>query len=350
MHTFALSKLLPDSVRLVSTLLNGLIVSILFLSYQTHAVTLSDSTANFLQSMKFTPATDDSFFCAPYKRTFVAGWPQADYILNTANADNVIIFVHGFVPTKYGGRQKLNDMVRTWQNHIGILPTLKSDTSYCVVTWDTEYGVDDPEAKLAHLITSLYIAMNDNRLGRQKRNIILVGHSAGGNYIKYALNESYDFINRCCSKMLADRSRFGTRSSLKVVTLATPHLGTEFATDALFYAGMGKIFVNLFLGSDAATGMDFFINKAASRGAAQLRPIHLNPHLSQINQKFISWFGQDDIWAIGSETDDWVSYTSAAPRSMTTPFKLNVGHEEFLRPQPGTRYYRWLSNVYTGAK
>ena len=298
-----------------------------------------------LQNLELRFATSDKIYCAPASRKHSSDYPHADHMLDVASANNTIIFVHGFVATQYGGHESLDDMVSDWRYHIDILDGLKSDTSYCVVSWDSEHGFDDPENTLSKFLAAFNFVARDMRLDSNTKNITLIGYSAGGNYIKHSFIDSQikarevrKLIGRVQPKNLKTR----------IVTLGTPHLGSNFADTAQMTSYFAAIAAALILGDKGVAATSVLPHKANSRGAGQLKSIHLNDDLYDLNRTFAKSFPKKNIYALGSTGDKNVPYRSATP-DFATPIPLKkIAHNEFLRPYLVDGYSDLMLLIYSG--
>lgn len=341
-------------IRKTRRLFRNMVISLFFLpcTLLTNSVQADSnkSLSNYMWRLGFEPATDENLYCRPSKkRNANTDYPHADYMFDLASANRTLIFVHGFIPTKFGGKHSLQGMVDVWKQHIKIAKQLPK-TTYCVVTWDTEYGFDDNNYTLSRFLSSLFLAKSD-KLFQQKRHstktplITLVGHSAGGNYIKFSYNQHRQYLR----DINIDRNLYAKKVDIRVLTLGTPHLGTPYATDAMMYTTMGQLFLELLGYKDAAKGVSGFTRKATSRGAFRLLPVSQNRPLADLNKLFASQFPKRDIFAVGSAQDKYVSLTSATP-SFTTPFSLSGTHDDFLRPEKDPGFANALKQLYLGRR
>jgi len=296
---------------------------------------------------KLAPATDERLFCSVPKQKYKSNYPHADYLLNIAEAEHLVIFVHGFIPDKFGGEHSFDGLVDVWQHHINIAKKV-DNTAYCVVTWNTEYGHDDERNTLTYFLYAYYLATSNIRksIRYQKPTLTIVGHSAGGNYIKYSYlfaKSAFEEVNKKLKRGLY------INAETRIVTLGTPHLGTSFANDAAMYVFMGQAFAYLYESKGLARGLSGFGKKAYSRGANLLKPVSKNPKLKELNYYFSKIFPKKDLFAVGSNIDNYVDKASATPY-FSTPFTLNVSHEDFLKPKVRSNFYRFLETLYKGGR
>jgi len=310
--------------------------------------TMLDDWSQTMRNLEFAPATNDKLYChiKPRFRTSNEHYPHADYLRQLASSQNIIVFVHGFIPDKLGGEHRLNGMINVWQEHIRIADEFE-DVNYCVITWDTEYGHDDKNLTLGKLLSVLYMGISDNRntLSHRQAKVTLVGHSAGGNYIKY----SEVFANKMMAILKQTSNNFSKIFRKKIVTLGTPHLGTTKAESAQGLVLLGKVYAILAGDKNLNLSLDAFGLKAYSRGADRLRPVANNPPLRQLNNEFIQHFPKRDLLAIGSPNDELVPLSSAIP-AFAEGMMLNLSHSQFLNPISSPQFYRSIQSIYRGGQ
>lgn len=324
---------------------------------------ISDDYEKIAQNvLKFDFWNNEKVYCAPHQKIAKTGNPNGDYLVNVASADVVVVFVHGFRPHNIGGEQSLREMVDTWKYHIDLLDELDQSISYCVVTWDTEYGFDDPKKTLVNLMHILKSALSDKRLGTNTKTLNYVGHSAGGNYIKYSA-----VLEKQVSAVYAKRSYEVSPNIAKnyrwldgkpetkllglvttIVTLATPHLGSELADSSSYTSLFAQYYLPL-LGEQVANVGQHYVNKAQSRGAQQLRSIHSgNSALYELNRIFVDSFPKSNTWAIAGTADTTVSVESANPY-FARNYSLGFEHDTFLQPYRNKSYMDFLKSIYTNS-
>ena len=342
MHYYLSNLLAFFSAPLLSTFLAS---ALLLLSSNASSASIEYDLDKVLRNQSFHFATSDKIYCAPAKKTHSSDYPHSDYMLDVASAKNLVVFVHGFVPTRRGGHEGLDEMASDWKYHIDILDDLKADTSYCVVTWDTEYGFDDSNKTLSKFLTAYDFAARDPRLDSSTKNITMVGHSAGGNYIKYSYLSFLDEqpnIQKLTGKIQPKNLK------TRIITLSTPHLGSTVADTAQMTSYLASLAASLIFGQQGANSISVLPHKANSRGAGQLKSIHLNDALYNLNRRFAKNFPKKRIYAFGSPGDSNVTYYSSAP-SFTTPVKFkNMSHSEFFRPYLVNGYSDILLAIYSG--
>lgn len=346
----------------LTTLRIFLFLSVAFSSFNAIA-NISDDYERIAQDvLKFDFWNNDKVYCAPHQKIAKTGNPNGDYIVNVASADVVVVFVHGFRPHNIGGEQSLREMVDTWKYHIDLLDEIEQSISYCVVTWDTEYGFDDPKKTLTNLMHILKSSLSDKRLGTNTKILNYVGHSAGGNYIKYSAvleKQADNFYTKRVSEVSPNITRNYRWKNGKpaskllgliptIITLATPHLGSELADSSSYTSLFAQYYLPL-LGDQVANVGQHYVNKAQSRGAQQLRSIHSgNSALYELNRIFVDSFPKNNIWAIAGTADTTVSVESANPY-FARNYSLGFKHDTFLQPYRNKSYMNFLKSVYTNS-
>jgi len=310
---------------------------------------LGENTSRILGAIDLRMIVNDNFYCAPNSRTFDTQYADSDHLLNVASADTVAIFVHGFVTSKSGGRLNLSEMVDRWRYHIDLLEESKTTTSYCVVTWDTEFGFDDKDQTLSKLLSAIGITISDNRLGKEKKRIIVMGHSAGGNYIKYSHIRSQEINAKIAPSIVKTFGGdiYDKNYYYRYITLSTPHLGTKVADNSQYTALFASIAASLLFGDEGLNAVAVPASKAYTRGAKQLKSINQNEMLYSLNKDFITHKSKPVILAFGSHSDSMVNYESATPY-FTIPVNINVTHDDFLRPQENRAFATFLLDIYNG--
>ncbi|GAC13846.1 alpha/beta hydrolase [Aliiglaciecola lipolytica] len=315
------------------------------------ATTIQQDLGILSNKLEFNAATSSNLYCySPNDFLPFSDYPNGDYVASIASADNIIIFAHGFVPFSNQGKHSLASMAKLWRGHLDIVEK-DPDSAYCVVTWDSDYGHDDKDEVLAKFLTVLIPAVQDRRIRLLKprpksANIVLVGHSAGGNYIKHSVvkqHQNRHYYDAYPTKQL-DR-----KYSLNIVTMGTPHLGTEQANNTLFLAVLFKI-LNLYLendGVDNAAGFAAF--KSTRRGASMLAPITQNGPLERLNQQFQRIIRKQNIVALAGINDEYVKPFSAAP-DFTTTYLTRASHDDFLRPDKNSELSQLLTAIYGGKR
>ncbi len=312
-------------------------IGLLLFSQHVISASLAQDTSNVLKAYDFDFAFNENIYCAPPNQKFKTDYPHADYLLNVASAANVVVFIHGFLPTRPTGKQSLDEMVKDWRYHIDILDDLKGSAAYCVLTWDSEYGYDDKDRTLAKFLTAINFAARDERLDARTKSLTLVGHSAGGNYIKYSY---LDFLVGNGKVKNIVGNPLTKNFKIKIITMATPHLGAEI---------VDKTSSNIFLLSlvDAFIGKGSVLaHKANSRGVKQLRTIEFNDALYKINKTFRKVFPRGDIHALGSDNDEHVSLNSSKPDFTTHVNVHGVTHSGFLQPYKISGLRDFLTKLY----
>jgi len=294
---------------------------------------------------------NDKIFCSPHQKKYTSNYPNADYLLNIASADYIVVFVHGFQPYKTGGEQTLKEMVNTWKYHIDILEEIEGDIAYCVTTWDSDYGFDDNNFTLAKFMQLLHAATTDRRIDKKEKVITYVGHSAGGNYIKYSTvqysNTKKKFFSLLKKDTPALYENMSKKFSTSIITMATPHLGARLADSAAINSLFAQFYLPL-LGEVGANLGQQLAYKANSRGAQQLKTIgNGNNSLYELNKSFARVFPKSNIAAIAGRQDTTVDLTSANP-SFTRNYTLGFDHGTFLQPFQSGDLIKFLKTSYIG--
>ena len=316
---------------------------LLFLFQNTYAASIEEDTAKYVDQIFSDLAVSNNIFCAPASRRFNSGFPQSDYLLNIASAKNIVVFVHGFAAEAQTGKYSLTEMASTWRYHIDLLEELDSSTSYCVVTWDTEFGFDDEDATLGRFHAALDLALRDTRIDNEVKNVTVVGHSAGGNYIKY----SYLYFDELRKKT----ARLNIPSQTKqykfhIVTLSTPHLGTtadDNEKTSNYIADMARYL----LGGSALYLSSLSQKKSRSRGAKQLQAIEFNEPLYQLNRAFAKIYPEGEIFTAGSSRDASVPLNSANP-PFARNYPFHFDQKTFLQPFHSRSFSTFLKIIYQG--
>lgn len=338
--------LLCGSRRCLSAYAKFVLIIVLLFCNSAFASVQSD-LSTMMSELQFAPATSDKLFChVPDTLVgFDKDYPHAQYMLDIASAKNTVVFVHGFIPTKPGGEHNIDGMVGVWQQHIEIIED-STDTAFCVVTWDTEYGHDDPAQTLSKFLTAYYMAAQDNRRAtRPTPNLVLVGHSAGGNYIKYNYVKTFPLMAQIQQSMKVYTHKVNTQ----ILTLGTPHLGTPMAQDVAMYTFFGGLIAKILNWKEGQNVASAVASKAFSRGAELLLPEVSNPSLQWVNREFVKYFSRTNVFAIGGINDEYVPLISAAP-SFTTQFSMSATHDDFLEPIRNPGFYQFLTAFYAGRK
>jgi hypothetical protein len=306
--------------------------------------------SSLLKSWSFKPATNKNLFCStPNNIQLNTDYPHADYMANIASAKNIVIFAHGFIPMQAGGKHDLAGMVKIWRHHIDIVEEV-DNSAYCVVTWDTEFGHDDRDRTLARFLATLIPTVSDRRIRHAVRDpvvkptITLVGHSAGGNYLKFSYLK-YTAYRKQPNHYPKDQLTY--TPAIRILTMGTPHLGTESANDASMYAFFGILMAELWDLKNVSNLAGFALHKSTTRGANLLAPVHRNPVLAKLNKQFATHFPKRDFFAIAGENDEYVNVQSAAPY-FATRFYLKAGHDDFLRPDKKQTFRNGLKIIYKG--
>lgn len=312
-----------------------------------HAKDLAHDTANLVNIIFPGFAVSEQIYCATADQNHRSKYPQADYLLNIATADNLVVFVHGMTPDQRSGSYTLNQMASLWRYHVDLLEELKGRTSYCVVTWDSDYGFDDEPATLGRFLALLDTTLRDSRRPKGRTNVTLVGHGAGGNYIKYSylyFLEARKEIKTFGLPLQAPNYKF------HIITLSTPHLGVEAkkidgGSDAT--AVYMTRLAGYLMGDVGALARPISTAKYRTRGAKQLLEIESNEALYQLNREFSKRYPKSEIFAVGSDRDKSVPSLSATPR-FARGFGLDVDHQSFLQPYKSESLSHFLKVVYQG--
>lgn len=294
----------------------------------------------------------DKVYCAPASKQHRSKYPNANYIFDIVSADNIVVFAHGFLPHKNVGELSLREMADNWKYHIDLLSEVSGKTSYCVVTWDTEYGFDDKSFTLTRLMLLFDKAARDTRLDSKVKTVSYVGHSAGGNYIKFSHVEHLRYYKYYEADIKKNHSSVvsNAKKGLKrhIVTLATPHLGAKLADTGEMTTLFGSYLLGTIFGDDAALLGQKYHYKAKTRGALQLRTIEGgNQTLYELNRQFAKTFPASEIFAIAGKTDSTVDISSANPY-FASNYSLNFEHDTFLHPYRNASLMRFLTSVYQG--
>lgn len=322
-----------------------LLMVVLTMSCSAFGGNLTEDTANFLNLAFPDLAVSESIYCSPAKQTHKSDLSHADYLLNITSADNIVLFVHGYAANQREGQYTLDKMATLWRYHVDLLEEVKGSTSYCVVTWDTHYGFDEETATLGRFLTVLDTALRDRRASHKKTNVTVVGHGAGGNYIKY----SYLYFLKSGQAQNKFSPPLDKRNyKFHIVTLSTPHLGIPTKnSDKLDASAYMMRIGSYLLGDIGALTRPMTKSMVHSRGAKQMKEIEDNEALYQLNRSFAKLYPKSEIFAVGSSWDKVVTVGSATP-GFTRTFTLDVDHKSFLQPYKNIAFSSFLKTIYQG--
>lgn len=164
---------------------------------------------------------------------------DAAALVSVARERSIYIFVHGFHPKRFGGRPAAEDVAETWSDYVATIRSNGRPFAACMMRFDTRQGFGDHQPELGNFLHALRWMTDDPQLYDPARRIYLIGYSAGGNYIKHGLRL---FQRNLEASGLSPVGRAPTR--MRVLTLATPHMGTSAAWHAGAVAGWWEFIVH----------------------------------------------------------------------------------------------------------
>ena len=153
---------------------------------------------------------------------------DAAALLAVGREKSIYIFVHGFHPKQFGGRPSAQDVANTFDDYIARIKADRQAFAACMMRFDTRQGFGDHQPELGNFLHALRWLTDDPQFYDPARRIYLIGYSAGGNYIKHGVRL---FQRNLEASELPAVGRAPTH--MRILTLATPHMGTS----AGWYAG-----------------------------------------------------------------------------------------------------------------
>jgi len=272
---------------------------------------------------------------------------DAETLLHIARYTRIFIFVHGFETEQWGGKPRASAIEKTWAGHLQMLDDSKPGPFATILfRHNMLSGFGDSQPQLGNMLFALRWLTDDPRLYNKNREIVVVAHSAGGNYAK----EAY---LRFRSHLKGSGAAAGgcADTTMRFVCLATPHMGT----DLTMKAASGVALFNMLVSSDRSR--DPYGERAAlkarytdmttSRGFQQLRPN--NQTLRQLNSRFLAAVkeaGNVEFVSFLSPRDRIVPHQSARMSGTLALVVEEAGHSDFLNASFTPRYRSWLLQFY----
>jgi hypothetical protein len=108
-------------------------------------------------------------------------------LLRVAAPGRIYLYAHGFHQSPRRPRPPLSYAMDTFRGHLGVVRRLGSPYSACLFLSDTAAGFGDHQSMIGDFFFALRAVTDDPELYDQDREIVLVGYSAGVNYIKQAV-------------------------------------------------------------------------------------------------------------------------------------------------------------------
>ncbi len=276
---------------------------------------------------------------------------DAQTLLNIASNKQIFIFIHGFELEQWGGKPRASKIEKTWKNHLQLLTSNQDIGPFAVILarHNTLDGFGDHQPQIGNILFAIRWLTDDSRLYNKERQITMVGHSAGGNYAK----EAYLLFRRnLTSSKVASGGRSNTQ--MKIMTLATPHKGTNLTLKSSAGVAFFNLIRDLLLKNDqyGERKMEYarYNDMIASRGFNQLRLY--NSSLTNLNKNFIQKVkeaGNVDVISIFSRSDKVVDSISSVGSGISS-FEINgLGHFDFLNPSIHLNYNQLLKAYYSGS-
>lgn len=272
--------------------------------------------------------SDNRLHCQAPGSAIRSANPQAQQLLDVASAKTVLILAHGFAFSREGWRYSASELEHDFGDVIALGRRIDPQLAFCTVNWNSDFGIDDSPSVLPDLYLALRLLADHPALYRKDRTIAMIGHSAGGNLIKYGY-----VLTR---GTLAEMDRTGVAATrTRIVTLGTPHLGARIAN----------------------TGVDFFrhssstslmANKARTRGAARMQTLDRNPELALLNAEFVKVEPAGHVFGFAGGQDTAVEQTSALPDFVQGWRVADRDHNGLLLVPRGSDYARLLGQAISG--
>lgn len=281
---------------------------------------------------------------------------DASALLKVARQKDIFIFIHGFHPEKWGGRPTSQEARDMWEPHLKLIQRGGKPFAACLFRFNTLDGYGDHQPELGNFLFALRWLTDDPRLYDPDRRITLVGHSAGGNYIKHGL---LLFQRHLEASGVGPRGIADTR--MRTLFLATPHHGTDITRTASAGAALYDFFTAYVDAMAKKKRYEDYAQArwrkrvaaeyevmASSRGARQLRLV--NQGLAKLNGRFIQEFavpaGNLEMLSLAGSRDLVVPQQSAWLARDVGLTVTGMGHSDFLFPSRTPQYAKLLTGFY----
>lgn len=271
---------------------------------------------------------DDRLHCEAPAAKMRAGNAQAQQLLDVASAKTILILAHGFAFSRPGWRYTTQELRTDFADVIALGRRLDPGTAFCTVNWNSEYGIDDAPRVLPDLYLALRLLTDHPAFHRKDRTIAMIGHSAGGNLVKYG----YVLTRGTLSEM--DRTGIAPTRT-RIVTLGTPHLGARLANMGVSHFANGR-------------DTSLMATKARTRGAKTMQTVDRNADLALLNAEFLKVAPSGHVFGFAAAKDEAVEESSATPNFVQGWRIADKDHNGLLVVERGSDYARLLGQAITG--
>ncbi len=228
-----------------------------------------------------------------------SGDSNADMLMQLSEVPLVVFITHGFEIRTNDGSHPHSQMRTEFYDFAAFAQAEPGPSAVCYVAWPSHDGFDaGSTAHFSRALTAVRLLARDPLVAlTEKRRIVALGYSQGGNYAKYAAAQDI-------------AANGGGFPRLRVVTLGAPHDGAPVAESGLglaegvaVIAGIASIFSNDQAGLDAASdALNATQDIRNLPGYQQVLPN--NSSLDALNERFASVISSIDYFNIYSQSDE----------------------------------------------
>jgi hypothetical protein len=152
---------------------------------------------------------------------------DAETLVRLVERKRIFLFIHGFYwtldPFPDTGTPTFKYVLSLWKDHFSFVRSIDKEAVSCIVTLDSTDGFGANETSLGDFLTALRWLTDSPAFYSPDREVVVVGHSAGGNFSKQALLR----LRRNWSRIPASIPEDYRTTRMSFVFLGVPHLGTS---------------------------------------------------------------------------------------------------------------------------
>lgn len=276
---------------------------------------------------------------------------DGEALLRVAGKKRIYLYAHGLYTNPRRPKPPLSYALDTWRSHLRAARYGGSGYAACVFVLDTAAGFGPHQATVGNFLFALRALTDDVEFYDDDREVVLIGYSAGVNYLKQGL---LTFQRHLAANNLATVGLASTK--MRFVFLGGVHNGTEIVSlasagvallDALAEAGTAeprtyeeisaRRWANL-----KRSERELFL---ASRGLRQLRLG--NSTLSRLNGDFLSALTTNiRLLNVVGTRDIIAPPISTHLRSSEELLIIGARHADFVGARLGSRFDGLMATLY----
>jgi hypothetical protein len=277
---------------------------------------------------------------------------DTEALLRVASSQHIYLFAHGFYTYPRRTKPPASYVAERWSGHLAAIRDRGEPSAACLFITDTAKGFGDQQSEVGNFLFALRGLTDDPDLYDRQREIVLIGYSAGVNYLKQGL---LTYQKHLAASGVAPTGVAPT--TMTIIFLGGVHQGAASSdlaqSGVLLFNELGRS-----RETDTRSYEEAFEQRwreferserealVTSKGATQLTMN--NSELRKLNRQFASALTSNlRVINIASTTDLIAPPTTTKLPFLDTVFVENFNHWDFAGPLENPKLKSLTERIYS---